>query len=230
MPLARLAPAGAGSALLDRPAILPPRWASWGAAPAGRGAPRRWIGTLVGWSLAMTVIAVGALLAGAAAASTPVPGADPDVAATSASAVRALAPAAVRPASAVPVFVPAARTAATPSGSDPCPLDWRGDAPDVRSLIVCEAGLWNPPGGAPRAAAVVFCESRFETAAFNPTGCDGFGCSGLFQQSLRYWRDRAVEYGFAGRPATDPRANVVVSMRMAAERGTWARDWPVCGR
>ena len=116
----------------------------------------------------------------------------------------------------------------TRSIPDPCPSG--GARSTVRSLIACEATLWNVPGGAPRALAVARCESRFERAAFNPTGCGGSGCVGLFQQSLRYWRRRAAEYGYPGRPATDPRANVVVSMRMAEERGTWSRDWPVCGR
>jgi hypothetical protein len=116
----------------------------------------------------------------------------------------------------------------TRSIPDPCPSG--GARSTVRSLIACEATLWNVPGGASRALAVARCESRFERAAFNPTGCGGSGCVGLFQQSLRYWRRRAAEYGYPGRPATDPRANVVVSMRMAEERGTWSRDWPVCGR
>jgi hypothetical protein len=116
----------------------------------------------------------------------------------------------------------------TRSIPDPCPRG--GGRSTVRSLIVCEATLWKVPGGARRALAVARCESRFERAALNPTGCGGSGCLGLFQQSLRYWRRRAAEYGYPGRPATDPRANVVVSMRMAAERGTWSRDWPVCGR
>jgi len=113
---------------------------------------------------------------------------------------------------------------------DPCPLKRTADHPGIKGLIVCEAGLWSVPGGASEALAVAHCESRFEVAAFNPSGCGGSGCDGLYQQSLRYWRQRAASYGYAGRPATDPRANIVVSMRMAAERGTWSRDWPVCGR
>ncbi len=112
---------------------------------------------------------------------------------------------------------------------DPCPIDWRIGAGAVKRLIACEAALWDVPGGATTAFAVTFCESRFQTAAYNPTGCGGSGCSGLFQQSLRYWRQRAIDYGFAGISPTDAKANIVISMRMASEQGTWAKDWPICG-
>ncbi|HEX9376964.1 MAG TPA: hypothetical protein VGB19_12090 [Actinomycetota bacterium] len=111
---------------------------------------------------------------------------------------------------------------------EPCPGRWGPDSPLSR-LIVCEAEVWDVPGGAAKALAVARCESSMRTAAFNPSGCGGTGCTGLYQQSLRYWRGRAASYGFAGTPPTDAMANVVVSMRMAAEKGTWARDWPVCG-
>ena len=111
----------------------------------------------------------------------------------------------------------------------PCPGDPAAGSAAIRSLIACEARVWRVPGGPATALSVAACESRFLPAAFNPTGCDGAGCAGLFQQSLRYWAGRAARYGFAGRPPSDPRANVVVSVRMASERGTWAHDWPVCG-
>lgn len=131
---------------------------------------------------------------------------------------------------------PAVRQVPAPAGPvvlravDPCPIDSRIGEFWVRPLIACEAHVWRVPGGAAKALAVARCESRFLVQAMNPTGCGGSGCSGLFQQSLRYWSGRAAEYGFAGVPPTDVRANVVVSMRMAAEKGTWADDWPVCGR
>src|SRR5262249_15896395 len=127
------------------------------------------------------------------------------------------------------VAAPATRSTPVParhaSLPDPCPLSWTAGHPAIKGLIACEADLWRVPGGGPEALGVADCESRFETAAFNPTGCGGSGCGGLYQQSLRYWRQRAASYGFAGSPASDARANIVVSMRMAAERGTWARDW-----
>ncbi len=127
-----------------------------------------------------------------------------------------------------PVQAPASPVALHPA--DPCPIARRLGEFGVRPLIACEAHVWRVPGGAAKALAVAHCESRFLTDAMNPTGCGGSGCSGVFQQSLRYWGARAAEYGFARVPPTDVRANVVVSMRMAAEKGTWADDWPVCAR
>jgi hypothetical protein len=112
--------------------------------------------------------------------------------------------------------------------AEPCPIDRRLGEAWVEPLIACEAHVWRVPGGPAKALSVARCESQLVTEAFNPSGCGGSGCSGVFQQSLRYWARRAAEYGFEGVPPTDLRANVVVSMRMAAERETWARDWPVC--
>jgi hypothetical protein len=128
-----------------------------------------------------------------------------------------------------PIHAGASPVSAVVPPADPCPIDWRAGPERVKDLIVCEARVWNVPGGAAQALAVAHCESRFQPAAFNPTGCGGSGCTGLFQQSLRYWRARAIEYGYAGRSPADAKANVVVSMRLASEQGTWAKDWPVCG-
>ncbi len=125
----------------------------------------------------------------------------------------------------VQVPAPAAPAAAV---LEPC-RGRRGPDSALPLLIHCEAAVWHVPGGAAMALAVARCESSMRTTAFNPTGCGGAGCSGLYQQSLRFWRQRAANYGFAERPPTDAVANVVVSLRMAAEKGTWARDWPVCG-
>jgi hypothetical protein len=135
----------------------------------------------------------------------------------------------LQPAEAEPLR-PASSPIAIQVPADPCPMDWRVGTGRLKALIACEAAVWDVPGGAAKAFEVAFCESRFQTTAYNATGCGGAGCTGVFQQSLRYWRDRATDYGFAGSPPSDAKANIVISMRMAAERGTWARDWPVCGR
>lgn len=223
--------------VLDRQPILPPRWASAGSVAQSSRRARRGARSPLGLAAALAAIAMSAMglrtvlvpqdaLAVTARHAPPAPAVAARRAPTPANALTARpapAPAPTeRPSASVPRHVL--------SLPDPCPLDWRSNQPRVRRLIACEADLWNVPGGAAKAFAVAHCESRFEIAAFNPTGCGGSGCSGLFQQSLRYWRRRAASYGFAGRPPTDPRANVVVSMRMAAEQGTWSRDWPVCGR
>jgi hypothetical protein len=143
-------------------------------------------------------------------------------------AVRSIGAPAAEPAIARPAPVHASPVAL--HAAEPCPIDHRLGESWVEPLIACEALVWRVPGGPAKALSVARCESRLVTTVLNPSGCDGSGCSGVFQQSLRYWAGRAAEYGFAGVPPTDVRANVIVSMRMAAERGTWARDWPVCGR
>lgn len=197
---------------MGRPQIVPPWWANSHAGRIPRiarlperktSAPRHGAVWLV--MAAVALVAIGVRVPGLVSASA----AEPAQAAEA------------RPASSpVAVSVPV---------PDPCPVDWRAGTGAVKRLIACEAAVWDVPGGASEAFDVAYCESRFQTAAYNPTGCGGAGCTGLFQQSLRYWRDRAIEYGFAGLPPTDARANIVVSMRMASEKGTWARDWPVCG-
>lgn len=216
--------------VLNRPPILPPRWASNSAAVtrAGTAVAAARAGRRRARRAAAAMLAIGVVVAGARVVLAP----DAFGAQRIATGARVAAPAFV-PAGFLDALVSRAVEGTSTSGvparslPDPC-ADVVHSA--IRSLIACEATLWNVPGGAARALAVARCESRFETAAFNPSGCDGAGCLGVFQQSLQYWRMRAAEYGYPGRPATDPRANVVVSMRMAADRGTWALDWPVCGR
>jgi hypothetical protein len=100
----------------------------------------------------------------------------------------------------------------------------------VEDLIACEAMAWDAPGGPTKAIDVAWCESRLHPAALNPTGCSGAGCGGLFQQHLGFWAARARKAGVGDRSAFDPWANVVVSVQMAARKGTWVLDWPVCGR
>lgn len=203
-----------GAVVLDRTPILPPRWASGGVPGRDRARLQQQRRASRARRLLVAAAAVGVAVLSLRAALVPQE-----------------AFGAARPG---PVHVQ--RPVDRPIGlrivdlPDPCPLDWRADHAQVGGLIACEAALWDVPGGADRAMSAAQCESRFQPAAFNPTGCGGSGCGGLFQQSLRYWRGRAAEYGYRGSPPSDPRANVVVSMRMAVERGTWSQDWPVCGR
>ena len=200
--------------ILDRQPILPPRWASAGSVPR---APRRRRPGLGSHPLAAGLVAAALAVIGLRAVVVP-----QEALGEPRPAPAGIVDAARHPGPAIPVHIV--------DLPDPCPLDWRAGHAEVRSLIACEANLWRVPGGPRQAFAVAHCESRFEPEAFNPTGCGGSGCGGLYQQSLRYWRQRSASYGYAGSPPTNPRANIVVSMRMAAERGTWERDWPVCGR
>ncbi|MBI4259962.1 MAG: hypothetical protein HY658_05295 [Actinobacteria bacterium] len=110
-----------------------------------------------------------------------------------------------------------------------CDVPWRRGDAAVERLIRCVARHYRAPGGPQRAVEVAMCESDLRADAYNPTGCAGWGCGGLFQQHARYWRERAGAHGFEGASMDDARANVIVSVRMAVERGTWEADWPVCG-
>jgi len=59
----------------------------------------------------------------------------------------------------------------------------------------------------------------------------GDNYAGPFQQATNYWPGRRYAYrtrtdkGIIGRPVTNFRANVIISMRMAKAKGTWTADW-----
>jgi len=84
----------------------------------------------------------------------------------------------------------------------------------VKQLIKCAAHRWDVPGGTRKALAVAACESGFRPDAYNPAGY-----AGVFQQAVRYWPMRAAHYGLPGRSPFNARANVIVSIRMAAAVG-----------
>ncbi|GEM_PF-5620674 len=111
-----------------------------------------------------------------------------------------------------------------------CPIPWWNGPRQVRRLVECAATYWHSPGGPKKAEHVAWCESRFQATVVNVPGCGGAGCGGVFQQHLGFRPDRARRLGFGGHSALDAWANVIVSVRMAANRGTWALDWPICGR
>lgn len=95
--------------------------------------------------------------------------------------------------------------------------DWKSGPEAVERLIRCAARTWRVPGGPDKAVAVAFCESRLDPTLRSESGT----YVGVFQQSLRYWADRARIYGFPGAPATDGRANIIVSIRMV-HVGGWS--------
>lgn len=96
---------------------------------------------------------------------------------------------------------------------------------DVRRVIRCAVGKWSVPGGYDKAVAVASCESGSDLLDHST---DGY--TGTFQQSTRYWDGRRAAYNPVGwdkplqHPAWHPRANVVVSIRMAHADGDWS-DW-----
>lgn len=104
---------------------------------------------------------------------------------------------------------------------------WRGPKA-VKRLIWCAAKHFNSPGGPEKALSVAKCESNFDPSAYNKTGCGGHGCGGVYQQHMLYWPERAEKYGFKGKSVFNGRANIIVSVRMAKDAGSWERDWPGC--
>jgi hypothetical protein len=104
-----------------------------------------------------------------------------------------------------------------------CDHEWKKGTWHIRQLIRCAAIRWDSPGTPKDAIEVARCESDLRPGAYNPNGY-----AGLFQQATRYWRDRAEHWGQAGRSVFNGRANIIVSIRMAAAHGSWSA-WGGCG-
>jgi len=122
----------------------------------------------------------------------------------------------------VPGLIGTAR-AAEPVPQRVCDFDWREGTWHVKQLIRCAAFRWDSPGTPRRAIAVARCESGLRPDAYNRNGY-----AGLFQQATRYWAQRADRWGQPDRSIFNGRANVIVSVRMAAALGSWSA-WAGCG-
>jgi hypothetical protein len=94
-----------------------------------------------------------------------------------------------------------------------CNFDWRESKREVRRLIRCAAERWAVPGGPRKAIAVARCESGLRPRA------SGNGNGGIFQHRMIYWPGRARIWGFPRTSVFNGRANVIVSIRMAARFG-----------
>jgi hypothetical protein len=114
---------------------------------------------------------------------------------------------------------PATATAAQGHGDRTVPLrvchyDWRASTHQLKSVIRCAAHRWKVPGGVAKALSVARCESGFNPRAYNASGY-----AGVYQHAVRYWRQRADEWGFPRRSVFNGRANVIVAIRMAHALG-----------
>jgi len=98
-----------------------------------------------------------------------------------------------------------------------CAYDWRDGTWQIKQLIRCAARRWNAPGSPERAVAVARCESGLRPGAYNPNGY-----AGIFQQATRYWPPRADHFGQPNRSVYNGRANIIVSIRMAAAANSWS--------
>ena len=103
-----------------------------------------------------------------------------------------------------------------------CDFDWRDGTWHIKQLIKCAARQWEAPGAPDHAIAVARCESHLRPQAYNPNGY-----AGLFQQATRYWPTRADHWGQPDRSVYNGRANVIVSIRMAAAANSWSA-WGGC--
>ena len=118
-------------------------------------------------------------------------------------------------------------TLATPAKAD----DWRWDecrmnagsstwtSREVKQTMRCAISKWSVPGGFRNAYSIASCESGPDLQ--DPYSGDGY--AGPFQQAERYWPDRRRHYRPTGwvlqHSAAQPRANVIVSIRMAHGSG-----------
>jgi hypothetical protein len=94
-----------------------------------------------------------------------------------------------------------------------CPIDWRQSTWHVKQLIRCAA---SHHGVSTRTALyVAWRESRYRPSAYNAAG----GAAGIYQHLLKYWPERAADYGFKDRSPFNARANIMVTMRMVRQYG-----------
>jgi len=94
-----------------------------------------------------------------------------------------------------------------------CPIDWRQSTWHVKQLIRCAASYHGV--GREKALYIAWRESRFRPSAYNSGG----GAAGIYQHLLKYWPNRAEDYGFKNWSAFNARANIFVTMRMVKRYG-----------
>lgn len=100
---------------------------------------------------------------------------------------------------------------------------------DWLAFAYCMGEALDAPGGGAKTRAVVECES-----SGNRFAGKGTTFRGLTQQHKDYYQSRVRTYvPLHVTPASwiySGRWNLVVGIKMAKEDGTWAYDWPYCGR
>jgi soluble lytic murein transglycosylase-like protein len=115
-----------------------------------------------------------------------------------------------------PIWVRTAVTAAVtaPAGlTRICPIDWRRSTWHVKQLIRCAAAEYGVDQH--KALSIAWRESRYFTNAYNATG----RAAGVYQHLLKYWPERAADFGFADVSAFNARANILVTMQMVRRYG-----------
>ena len=99
-----------------------------------------------------------------------------------------------------------------------CPIDWRQSTWHVKQLIKCAASHHGV--SREKALYVAWRESRYRPSAYNPYG----PAAGIYQHLLKYWPERAEDFGFKNSSPYNARANIIVTMRMVRRYGwiPWA--------
>jgi soluble lytic murein transglycosylase-like protein len=94
-----------------------------------------------------------------------------------------------------------------------CPIDWRQSTWHVKQLIRCAASYHGV--GERKALYIAWRESRFRPSAYNAYG----NAAGIYQHLLKYWPNRAEDFGFGDSSPFNARANIFVTMRMVNRYG-----------
>lgn len=94
-----------------------------------------------------------------------------------------------------------------------CPIDWRRGTREVKQLIRCAASYYGIDQD--EALYIAWRESRYQPSAYNEMG----EAAGVYQHKVRYWSERAVQFGSADWSVFDARANILVTMRMVKRYG-----------
>jgi hypothetical protein len=94
-----------------------------------------------------------------------------------------------------------------------CPIDWRKSTQHLKRLIRCAAEHHGV--SEETALYIAWRESRYRPSAYNGVG----EAAGIYQHLLKYWPDRAEDYGFTEWSPFNARANIMVTMRMVRDYG-----------
>jgi hypothetical protein len=94
-----------------------------------------------------------------------------------------------------------------------CPIDWRRSTWHIKQLIRCAAAHYGV--NEDEALYIAWRESRYQPYAYNEEG----EAAGVYQHLIKYWPERAVDFGSADWSVFDARANILVTMQMVRRYG-----------
>ncbi len=95
-------------------------------------------------------------------------------------------------------------------------------APLPPETVYALVAAYFQPEDVERAVLIVWCESRYDANAVNPSS----RASGLFQHIPRFWSERSQKAGWAGADIFDPEANTAVAAWLRYSSGDWKHWYP----